>query len=378
MLRIILVDDEEDTLREIEDILSGDHRVQIEGTFTDPVKALEQAGHIAIDCAFIDIKMPVINGFELGERLLQDHPGLHIVYVTAYNDYATEAFEINAVDYVLKPVRKARLYKSVDRIIAKMSANQQIDKSDTAYRVRCFEKLELYKEEIPVQWNTKKSMELFAYLLYHKGNFIRKERIADDLWPEYEYENALVNLHTTVYRTRKTLDSFNNLIKIEYNNNCYSLHMQDVFYDVEEFNKAYEQSKLFPDQRIAMLQKAVSIYRGDYLEENSYIWCIDMQQNLKQKYIECLKSLTSFYLSNGDPDNAIMSLETTIDKNPYDYQAYDLLFHTYRLKKDVHSMLTFYKRVNERSYETFEGDLLQYIKQLFIKSYQDITGKKFK
>ena len=109
-----------------------------------------------------------------------------------------------------------------------------------------------------------------------------------------------------------------------------------------------------------MLQKAVSIYRGDYLEENSYIWCIDMQQNLKQKYIECLKSLTSFYLSNGDPDNAIMSLETTIDKNPYDYQAYDLLFHTYRLKKDVHSMLTFYKRVNERSYETFEGDLLQY------------------
>ena len=88
MFRVILVDDEEDTLREIEDILSGDHRLQIEGSFTDPLKALEQARRMEIHCAFIDIKMPVINGFELGERLLQCHPGLHIVYVTAYNDYA--------------------------------------------------------------------------------------------------------------------------------------------------------------------------------------------------------------------------------------------------------------------------------------------------
>ena len=232
-----------------------------------------------------------------------------------------EAFEINAVDYVLKPIRKDRLHKSVDRIIAKISANQNMDKADAAYRVLCFEKLELFKEESPVQWSTKKSMELFAYLLYHKGKFIRKERIVDDLWPEYNYENALINLHTTIYRTRKTLDYFNNSIKIEYNNDCYSMQIQDIFYDVDEFDKAYEQSKLFSDQRMTLLQKAISIYRGDYLEEDSYIWCIDMQQNLKQKYIECLITLASIYLSSGEPNKTIISLETVIDKNPYNYEA---------------------------------------------------------
>jgi two-component system, LytTR family, response regulator len=378
MLGIILVDDEEDTLREIEDILSGDNRLRIVGTFTDPVKALEQVANMEIHCAFIDIKMPVINGFELGERLLQCHPGLHIVYVTAYNDYAAEAFEINAVDYVLKPIRKERLHKAVDRTIARISANQNMDKAETLYRVQCFEKLELYKEGIPVQWNTKKSKELFAFLLYHKGKLIRKERIVDDLWSDYEYENALINLHTTIYRTRKTLDCFNNRIKIEFINDCYSIQIKDVFYDVDEFDKAYEQSKLSSDQRMTLLQKALSLYRGDYLEENSYIWSIDMQQNLKQKYFECLKTVASLYLSIGDADNAITSLETAIDKNPYNYEVYDLLFHTYRVKNDVHSMLEFYKKVNEKSCDIFEGNIREYIKDLFFKSYKDITGKRFK
>ena len=59
-------------------------------------------------------------------------------------------------------------------------------------------------------------------------------------------------------------------------------------------------------------------------------------------------------------------------------KLYDLLFHAYRLKKDVHSMLAFYKKVNEKSHEPFEADVLQSINELFFKSYKNITGKKFK
>ncbi|KUO71297.1 MAG: hypothetical protein APF77_03785 [Clostridia bacterium BRH_c25] len=377
MLRIILVDDEEDTLREIEEILSGDRRLQIVGTFTDPLKVLEQTDGIEIHCAFLDIRMPAIDGFELGERLKQRHPGLLTVYITAYSEYAVEAFEINAVDYVLKPVRKERLLKSVDRMIAELPINKFTDKPHTAYTVQCFERLELFTGESFVEWNTKKSMELFAYLLYHKGKFMRKEKIIDDLWSEYEYDNALINLHTTIYRTRKTLDCFNNRIGIEYKSNCYSLQIQDIYYDVDEFDRAYEHSKLFPEQRIALLKKAISIYRGDYLEEDSYIWCIGLQQNLKQKYTECLKSLATIYLSNKDADNAITSLETAIDKDPYNYEAIDLLFYAYRLKKDLHSMTAFYKKVNERPYDPFEEDVLHYVKGLFLKSYKNISGKEF-
>jgi two-component SAPR family response regulator len=65
-------------------------------------------------------------------------------------------------------------------------------------RVQCLGRLELLVDGRPVRWPTKKTVELFAYLLHNNGRFVSKDRIVDDLWPDQGYENALVNLHTAV------------------------------------------------------------------------------------------------------------------------------------------------------------------------------------
>ncbi len=74
------------------------------------------------DIAFLDIKMPGLTGLEVASRV---QGGLHLVFITAFNDYAVDAFEREAVDYVLKPVNEARLNKTIDRL------KQRIEKTET-------------------------------------------------------------------------------------------------------------------------------------------------------------------------------------------------------------------------------------------------------
>ena len=116
-MKAILIDDEPLALDYLEHQLRDTQDLQIVGKYTDPAtgkQAVEQTD--AVDVVFLDIHIPEINGLELAEQLLERRPELHVVFVTAYDEYAIQAFELNASDYVLKPVRKERLHKTIERI----------------------------------------------------------------------------------------------------------------------------------------------------------------------------------------------------------------------------------------------------------------------
>ncbi len=381
---VLVVDDEEDSLVETRDMLAAIPGLTVAGAFTDPQAAIESLDdRVHVDCAFLDIRMPVINGFELGERLLRRYPSLLIVYVTAHNDCATEAFDTDAVDYVLKPVRKERLRKSVDRLLARRQASGQ----DTGgaeptgpgspVRVQCFGRLELWADDRQVHWPTKKSMELFAYLLHHNGRYVSKEKIVDDLWPDQGYENALVNLHTTVYRIRQALGELREHLSIDYEDGSYRLLMSDVYFDVDEFEGALDQSRLHPERTATLLAQASRVYAGDYLEEQSYIWSVDLQEGLRQRHVECLKGLASQHMADGVTAEAIPLLEAAVLKNPYDSGACDLLFKAYQLAKDAGPMVAFYRKARERLAKGFGKNGLRLVEQRFLESYLAITGKSY-
>lgn len=123
MIRIMIVDDEKAALDELKFMLSAYQEISVEGTFTEPRKALEAILINEIDVVFLDISMPEIDGFTLAEALLKlKNPPL-IVFATAYDEYAINAFEINAVDYLLKPVHEERLNQTIQRIREKMKNN---------------------------------------------------------------------------------------------------------------------------------------------------------------------------------------------------------------------------------------------------------------
>jgi len=116
-LRVMLIDDEALALKRLARLLTETGRVEIAGQETDPETALallssaEWRGRI--DALFLDIQMPALNGFELLTRLDWQPP---VIFTTAYDRYALRAFEVNSIDYLLKPVEQAQLDRALNKL----------------------------------------------------------------------------------------------------------------------------------------------------------------------------------------------------------------------------------------------------------------------
>ena len=113
MLRAYLVDDERLAIQRLMRLLAETRRVSVVGSSVDPLAAVEFLNANAVDVLFLDIQMPGLTGFELLDRL--ERPPI-VVFTTAYDAYALEAFEASAVDYLLKPVEPERLDRALDKI----------------------------------------------------------------------------------------------------------------------------------------------------------------------------------------------------------------------------------------------------------------------
>jgi two-component system LytT family response regulator len=112
-LRAFLIDDEPLAITRLARMLEATGRVEVVGRATDPAQGLEQVRAQPIDVLFLDIHMPGLSGFEVVERV---PPGPAVVFTTAHDQHAVQAFEVNAVDYLLKPVEAARLARALDRV----------------------------------------------------------------------------------------------------------------------------------------------------------------------------------------------------------------------------------------------------------------------
>lgn len=113
LIRAYVVDDERLAVQRLTRLLTETGRVVVAGSTSDPQEALDALGDADVDVVFLDIQMPEMTGFELVERLDRNIP---VVFTTAYDRYALEAFAVNSIDYLLKPVETARLEKALDKL----------------------------------------------------------------------------------------------------------------------------------------------------------------------------------------------------------------------------------------------------------------------
>jgi two-component system LytT family response regulator len=123
-MRALIIDDERLARQELKSLLSHYHEVEVVGECSNAETAMQKIAELQPELIFLDIQMPGKNGFEL----LQDLPSApEVVFVTAYDEYALKAFEVNALDYLLKPVQPARLGETIRKI---MSREKQEIKSE--------------------------------------------------------------------------------------------------------------------------------------------------------------------------------------------------------------------------------------------------------
>ncbi|MFI5178816.1 MAG: LytR/AlgR family response regulator transcription factor [Vicinamibacterales bacterium] len=123
-LRVLVVDDEQLAREELCFLLGQLGGLDIVGQASDGVGALRLSGELTPDLIFLDVQMPGLTGFEVARRLLSADINAQLVFVTAFDQYAIEAFSVNAVDYVLKPVDVDRLEQTLERVRRRISSAQ--------------------------------------------------------------------------------------------------------------------------------------------------------------------------------------------------------------------------------------------------------------
>ena len=131
-LRTVVVDDEQLARDELCFLLSKLGDVEVVAQAATGVEALDVIEEQTPDLVLLDVQMPGLTGFEVARRLLQGGFESHLVFVTAYDQHAIEAFDVNAVDYILKPVESARLETAIERVRKRMQPDRSVARAGGA------------------------------------------------------------------------------------------------------------------------------------------------------------------------------------------------------------------------------------------------------
>lgn len=117
-MRVMILDDEQGVLDTITYLFREHPSYEIVCSTTNPLEAMDVLNRHDVDVIFLDVEMPLINGLDFSERAREIDQNVSLVFITAYEQYAINAFNVSAVDYVLKPVTRTSLKRTIERIEA--------------------------------------------------------------------------------------------------------------------------------------------------------------------------------------------------------------------------------------------------------------------
>ena len=148
-IRTVIADDEEPARNELFFQLAQLEDVEVVGQATNGLEALELIESLRPDLSLLDVQMPGLTGFELVRALVAKKIDSRVVFVTAYDRYAIEAFKINAVDYLLKPVEPNRLSQTLVRVRELLASDARGDSAASKLQAEALQKIAAFVEKQP-------------------------------------------------------------------------------------------------------------------------------------------------------------------------------------------------------------------------------------
>lgn len=377
-MRVILIDDEPLALEHMEKLLLDIGGLKVIGKYLNPKEGLKAIMEKRPDAVFLDIEMPTITGIELAEEVQSFCTDIHVVFVTAYDEYAVKAFELNAVDYVMKPVQKKRLKETINRLKPVKHAHTEKSESARPGMICCFHTLQFFwlgdaPENIKVHWRTSKAKEVFAFLIHHRQKPVRKEVLIDLFWPEAELEKGFAQLYAAIYQIRKSLASIDFNIKIISRDHSYILDMQQIKIDVDEFERL-EGVVNGGNPDLAIVQQLLDLYCGDYLEKESYLWAESERERLRVLWLYYTQQTIEMLIQKKEYTKALLICQRMQALNPYSEESYFMLMKLYDLLGERYSVELQYHNLNKMLSDEYgikpEQDIVQW--------YQNWKGKGIK
>ncbi len=327
MIKAIVVDDEWYILQEICDLLEKTGVVKVIQRYQNPLEVLEEINSTLPEVAFIDIEMPEIDGLKLAEKLQEENPDVVVAFITSWNQYAVQAFELNAIDYILKPIRVERFKQMVDRISHEITIKRSLQSS--RLKIECFDRLQVSIESNPVKWERAKAEELFAYLLMNHGRYIHKDTIIDDLWMDYDPAKVLSILQTSICKIRNVFSSLEN-VKINYSGSKYCLVITDAecdYFKIERALKAYNAGNKATYEAVL---EALLLFKEGFLARHGYLWSMEKDEELRNKFVHILNEIAARYGFEENDKELVKTLKLLSLLIPYDEGVNYKLLQTYK------------------------------------------------
>lgn len=368
-MKVVLIDDEQLSLDMLERLLASIENVEVVEKFTDPIQASSALEMLQFDVVFLDMEMGDVHGLTFAEQLMMKFHHLEIVFVTAHSQYALKAFEVNAIDYLLKPVKPERLQKTVHKLQEKVSLyDDKHDAKEVPLYAKTMGNFQLVDaNHMEVKWRTRKVKELFVYLWHHRENASSRTKILEDLWGELTDEKASALMHTTVYELRKKMKEIGIPLPISLVNEKYVLNFY-VKNDLQELVQKLNAS----ETTSVVLEKVIELYQGDYLEEENYSWAAYRQQKVKQTFLHYLEKYLDALKNDTTRAHEIeICLNKMLQIEPYNERFVYLLLDHYGSINKKKKMVNLYHSFKSRWVEELGIDVPKEIIEIYRKHISD-------
>lgn len=250
-MHVIYVDDEELAITKFKLIASKIEGITSLKTFQEPEKALKYVKQNEVNVVFLDIEMPGMLGIQLAKEIKLVNQDIHVVFVTAYQQYALDAFEVEAVGYLLKPYSLERVQNELDKCkrIKKVAAHKVF--------IQTIPSFEVFIDGELLMISRKKVKELLALLVDRNGSTLTIGQAIAYLWEDRPDDDATKALYRMTAKRLKDLLMEHQIDYIlDQTNNQRSLKIDDIqcdYYEILKGNKKY-----------------CKLYHGEYMSEYSW------------------------------------------------------------------------------------------------------------
>jgi two-component SAPR family response regulator len=265
MIRIAAVDDEMHVLKRFERMALKMNEIELCGLFESGEQLLAYLKEHPLDAVFLDIEMPDVNGLLLAQQILDLDENIEIVFLTAFNQYAVEAFELQAIDYIMKPLKIERLEKTVMRLL---KIKGKVSKPGKPF-VQCFGDFEVFLNGEAMVWKNSKAKEILAFLIHKNGVAVNWEKIADAIWPDFDFEKAQTNFHANTYLLRKRLVKEGISQILEGSRGNYRVITEEVSCDLYQLEAMMKGKQMKRKEDFLLLEEFM---QKGYMEEDGYSW----------------------------------------------------------------------------------------------------------
>lgn len=370
MLSVVLLDDERPALNVLSKLLGDREDVKVVGAYTDPAEMIKEVSTLKPDLVFLDIEMPEMNGLELAGRMLELQEDSEVVFVTAYRQYALEAFGVQAVDYLLKPVEPDLLHRTIERVLKrkkKIAPVQAAETADTATRIKCFGGFEVYKagHAESIRFPTAKAEELFAYLLVHRNTAVSKWTLCDSLWPDLVSADKVEHkLHVTVHRMKKTLQASGIGVRISSQKGFYRMECDEIC-DYIMFEQAVTHLMDMENGSIEALIEAVHLYKGQLFANRDYPWGEAERERMSRYFSSLSKNLAKWHLRKNQYPQAADVLLALLSHVPFDEEAHEILLRTYKTLQDRTAFFLHYEHMKKSFNEELAAEPPEVLRQMY-------------